>query len=48
MKVLTSNKLYCNICNKQYINKNSLDKHKILCDYTIKSKRERKIDLEEV
>ena len=48
MKALTSNKLCCNICNKQYTNKTSLDKHKILCDYTIKSKRERKIDLEEV
>jgi hypothetical protein len=48
MQVLTSKKLYCNICNKQYTNKTSLDKHKILCDFKMKTKRERQIELEEL
>jgi hypothetical protein len=47
MQVLNSNKLYCNICNKHYTKKTSLDKHKILCDFKIKTKRERQIEAEE-
>lgn len=41
------NKFSCVICNKHYIKKSSLDKHKILCDFKLKSQRERQIELEE-
>ena len=41
-------KLCCVICNKKYTKKSSLDKHKILCDFKIKTKRELKIDEEEL
>ena len=47
MQVLVSNKLCCNVCNKHYTKKSSLDKHKILCDFKMKTKRERQIELEE-
>ena len=47
MQVLDSNKLCCNVCNKHYTKKSSLDKHKILCDFKMKTKRERQIELEE-
>jgi hypothetical protein len=42
-----SYKLCCAVCNKQYTRKSSLDKHKILCDFKMKTKRERQIDMEE-
>jgi hypothetical protein len=48
MQVLDSNKFYCNVCHKQYIKKSSLDKHKILCDFKMKTKREIQIELEEI
>jgi hypothetical protein len=48
MQVLDSNKLCCNVCHKQYIKKSSLDKHKILCDFKMKTKREIQIELEEI
>lgn len=44
---ITKNKLCCAVCNKQYIKKSSLDKHKILCDFNMKTSRERQIELEE-
>jgi hypothetical protein len=37
----------CNVCKKKYTKKSSLDKHKILCDFKLKTKREKKIDEEE-
>ena len=40
-------KYSCQTCEKKYTRKNSLDKHKILCDYLTKSKRERIIINEE-
>lgn len=42
-----SNYYFCNNCNKKYIKKSSLNKHKILCDFKFKSNREQNIDLEE-
>jgi hypothetical protein len=48
MQVLDSNKLCCNVCHKQYIKKSSLDKHKILCDFKMKTNREIQIELEEI
>jgi len=42
------NKLCCVVCNKKYTKKSSLEKHKILCDFKIKSKRELKIEEEEL
>jgi len=41
-------KYSCLVCNKQYTRKSSLDKHKILCDFKIKSQRERNIETEEL
>jgi hypothetical protein len=41
-------KLCCVICNKKYTKKSSLDKHKILCDFKTKTKRELKIEEEEL
>lgn len=46
--VQSSTKLCCVICNKSYTKKSSLDKHKILCDFKLKSQRERQIDIEEL
>jgi hypothetical protein len=37
----------CVICKKSYSKKDSLDKHKILCDFTSKSKQQQQIILEE-
>ena len=48
MQVLDSNKLCCRVCNKQYTKQSSLNKHNILCDFKMKTKRERKIELEEL
>lgn len=42
-----SNKLTCAVCKKQYSRKSSLDKHKILCDFKYKSKREIEVETEE-
>jgi len=42
-----SSKLCCVVCNKKYTKKSSLDKHKILCDFKTKTKRELKIEDEE-
>jgi hypothetical protein len=44
---LSSSKFCCAVCNKQYTKKSSLDKHRILCDFKMKTKREIQIDLEE-
>jgi hypothetical protein len=41
-------KYNCVICKKTYMKKSSLDKHKILCDFKIKSQREHKIEEEEL
>ena len=43
----TKNKLCCVLCNKQYTRKSSLDKHKILCEFKMKTPREHQIELEE-
>ena len=48
MQVLDSNKLCCHVCNKKYKKLASLNKHKILCDFKMKTKRERQIELEEL
>jgi hypothetical protein len=45
---ITINKLRCAVCNKQYTRKSSLDKHKILCDFKMKTKRERQIEEDEL
>ncbi len=44
----SSNKFSCNVCNKHYTKKSSLDKHMILCEFKMKSKREHQIELEEI
>ena len=44
----SNTKYCCVICNKQYTNKSSLDKHKILCDFKMKTKREHQIEEEEL
>jgi hypothetical protein len=41
-------KYECKICKKQYTRKNSLDNHYILCEYKLKTNREKKIDSEEL
>jgi len=38
----------CVICNKQYTKKNSLERHKILCEFKMKSQREKQIEEEEL
>ena len=48
MQVSDSNKLCCHVCNKKYKKLASLNKHKILCDFKMKTKRERQIELEEL
>lgn len=45
---LHSNKYCCVICNQKYTKKSSLDKHKILCEFKVKTKRELKIETEEL
>jgi hypothetical protein len=44
----TNHKFCCVICNKEYTRKSSLDKHRILCDFKLKTKREHQIDSEEL
>lgn len=43
-----NNKYCCNACNKHYTRKSSLEKHKLLCDYKHKTKREREVEFEEL
>lgn len=45
---IVSNKYCCIVCDKQYTRKSSLDKHKILCDFKMKTKREHQIESEEL
>lgn len=45
---LSTSKYCCIACNKQYTRKSSLDKHKILCEFKMKTKREQQIDSEEL
>jgi uncharacterized protein YeeX (DUF496 family) len=47
MNEIISNKYICEVCKKQYIKKSSLDKHKILCEFKLKTQREKKIEEEE-
>ena len=47
-EILINTKYSCNACNKHYTRKSSLDKHKILCDYKLKTPREHQIDYEEL
>ncbi len=44
---LQTNSYCCNICNKKYTRKISLDKHKILCEFKLKTKNEIKVETEE-
>lgn len=37
----------CNVCQKSFLRKSSLDKHKILCDFNHKSARELKVQAQE-
>ena len=43
----SSSKYNCNNCGKSYIRKSSLDKHYLLCEFSLISKREKQIFLEE-
>lgn len=43
-----SHKYTCALCQKQYTRKISLDKHKILCEFKLKTKTEHKIEEEEI
>ncbi len=45
--ITNNNKICCNICNKEYARKSSLDKHKILCEFKHKTKTQMQIELEE-
>ena len=45
---VSNTKYCCTVCNKQYTRKSSLDKHKILCDFKMKTKREHQIESEEL
>ena len=47
-EIPVNNKYCCNACNKHYTRKSSLDKHKILCDFKHKTKREHQIEYEEL
>ena len=44
---INKHKYCCDTCKKEYTRKSSLDKHRILCDFKMKSKREKQIDFEE-
>lgn len=44
----SSSKYCCVVCNKNYTKKSSLDKHNILCDFKLKTKRELQIETEEL
>ena len=44
---METKKNHCLLCNKTFIRKSSFDNHKIKCDLKFKSKREKKIDVEE-
>ena len=39
-----NHKYTCALCHKQYTRKLSLDKHKILCEFKLKTKTENKIE----
>ena len=45
---IVTNKFCCAVCNKQYTRKSSLDKHIILCDFKMKTRREHQIETEEL
>lgn len=46
--IVTSAKYHCFICKKQYTKKLSLDNHKLLCEFKMKTKRELQIEEEEL
>lgn len=46
--VVSNTRHVCVLCKKDYTKKSSLDKHKILCDIKMKTKREHQIELEEL
>ena len=47
--IQTSDKKYCcEICKKPYTKKDSLEKHKLLCEYKSKSQQEKQIEFEEL
>lgn len=43
----TNQKYCCNVCYKEYSRKNSLEKHKVLCDFKHKSHLEKRTEYEE-
>ena len=43
-----TNKFCCTVCHKQYTRKSSLEKHKILCEFKMKTQREHQIEIEEL
>jgi hypothetical protein len=45
--MMSDNKLCCDICNKKYVKKASLENHKLLCAYRMKSNREKQIIVDE-
>ena len=47
-EISTNTRYSCHACNKHYTRKSSLDKHKILCDYKLKTPREHQIEYEEL
>jgi len=47
-ETISNTKYSCIVCNKHYTRKSSLDKHKILCDFKCKTKRENNVELEEL
>ena len=46
-EVVVAGKYCCAVCKKQYTKKSSLEKHNILCDFKMKTKREIQIENEE-
>lgn len=44
----SKSKKYCPICNKEYTKKSSLDNHTLLCEFKMKTQRERQIEEEEL
>lgn len=44
---ISNQKYCCNICHKEYSRKNSLEKHKVLCEFKFKTQSEKQIEYEE-
>ena len=48
MNMNVENPLCCVICKKQYTRKSSYDRHKMVCDFKLKTSREHQIEIEEL